>query len=52
MSRHIILIDASNLPDLLKVAEVTSCPLGAPPSMKMGYTARGTEPGHTGRSLS
>jgi hypothetical protein len=28
----------------------SSCPVGAPPSMKMGYTARGTEPGHTGRS--
>jgi len=25
------------------------CPVGAPPSMKMDYTAKGTESAHTGR---
>ncbi len=26
------------------------CPVGAPPSMKMDYTAKGTESEHTGRN--
>jgi hypothetical protein len=45
-------ISAVQHDDSIDISEETSCPCGAPPSMKMGYTARGTEPGHVSRIAS